>query len=203
VFFGDGATSEGAFHEGANFAAVMQAPLVLFCNNNQWAISTPVSAQTRAEALVDKAAGYGMPGIRVDGNDLAALNLVLGEAVARARSGGGPSLIEADTYRIEAHTNADDATRYRTDDEVAEWVARDPLSRLRTYLTGVGVLDESQEQEFAAQAEEMAAQIRAGVGAETSVNPDDLFAHVYTSLTPQLIEQRAALRNELTLEEAS
>jgi len=176
---------------------------VFFVQNNKYAISVPLARQSVAPSLAAKAVGYGMPGIRVDGNDLAALNLVLGEAVARARSGGGPSLIEADTYRIEAHTNADDATRYRTDDEVAEWVARDPLSRLRTYLTGVGVLDESQEQEFAAQAEEMAAQIRAGVGAETSVNPDDLFAHVYTSLTPQLIEQRAALRNELTLEEAS
>jgi pyruvate dehydrogenase E1 component alpha subunit len=200
---GDGATSEGDFHEACNFAAVFAAPVVFFVQNNKYAISVPLARQSVAPSLAAKAVGYGMPGIRVDGNDLAALNLVLGEAVARARSGGGPSLIEADTYRIEAHTNADDATRYRTDDEVAEWVARDPLSRLRTYLTGVGVLDESQEQEFAAQAEEMAAQIRAGVGAETSVNPDDLFAHVYTSLTPQLIEQRAALRNELALEEAS
>src|SRR3954452_10904529 len=107
VFFGDGATSEGAFHEGANFAGVMQAPLVLFCNNNQWAISTPVSAQTRAEALVDKAVGYGMPGIRVDGGDVLAVFEATREAVERARSGGGPTFIEAVSYRAAPHATAD------------------------------------------------------------------------------------------------
>src|ERR687893_1958234 len=108
VFFGDGATSEGSFHEGANFAAVMRAPLVLLCNNNGWAISTPLSAQTRAEALVDKAAGYGMPGIRVDGADVLAVFEATREAVARARTGGGPTMIEAVTYRAAPHATADD-----------------------------------------------------------------------------------------------
>ncbi|MEX2102446.1 MAG: thiamine pyrophosphate-dependent enzyme, partial [Gaiellaceae bacterium] len=112
VFFGDGATSEGAFHEGANFAAVMSAPLVLLCNNNQWAISTPVEAQTRAAALVDKAKGYGMPGVQVDGGDVLAVYEAVREAVARARAGEGPTFIEAVTYRSAPHATADDPTAY-------------------------------------------------------------------------------------------
>src|SRR3954462_9722356 len=112
VFFGDGATSEGAFHEGANLAAVMNAPLVLFCNNNQWAISTPLSAQTRAEALVDKAVGYGLPGIRVDGGDVLAVFEATREAVERARAGGGPTFVEAVTYRAAPHATADDPSAY-------------------------------------------------------------------------------------------
>src|ERR1700712_3246164 len=112
AYFGDGATSEGAFHEGANFAAVMNAPLVLFCNNNQWAISTPLSAQTRAEALVDKAAGYGIPGGRVDGGDVLAGDEATREAVERARSGGGPTFIESVSYRAAPHATADDPRTY-------------------------------------------------------------------------------------------
>src|SRR5512132_508175 len=112
AYFGDGATSEGAFHEGANFAAVTGAPLVLFCNNNQWAISTPITAQTRAEALVDKAVGYGMPGIRVDGGDVLAVFEATREAVERARSGGGPTVIEALSYRAAPHATADDPRLY-------------------------------------------------------------------------------------------
>ena len=111
AYFGDGATSEGAFHEGANFAAVMRAPLVLFCNNNQWAISTPLSAQTAAETLADKAVGYGIPGVRVDGGDVLAVYEATREAVARARAGEGPTLIEAVTYRAAPHATADDPTR--------------------------------------------------------------------------------------------
>ena len=112
AYFGDGATSEGAFHEGANFAAVMQAPLILFCNNNQWAISTPLSAQTRAEALADKAVGYGMPGVRVDGGDVLAVYEATREAVERARAGDGPTFIEAVTYRAAPHATADDPRVY-------------------------------------------------------------------------------------------
>lgn len=199
---GDGATSEGDFHEACNFAAVFAAPVVLFVQNNKYAISVPLARQSVAPSLAAKAVGYGMPGVRVDGNDLVALEAVLGEAVARARAGGGPTLVEADTYRVEAHTNADDATRYRTDDEVAAWVQRDPLVRLRTYLTATGALDAAREQEFAAAAEEMAAAVRAGVGAQALVDPEELFAHVYAVPTPQLAEQRAALRSELEFEEA-
>src|SRR2546426_11454478 len=108
VYFGDGATSEGSFHEGANFAAVMNVPLILFCNNNQWAISTPITAQTRAETLADKAVGYGIPGVRVDGADVLAVYEATRDAVARARDGGGPTFIEAVTYRVAPHATADD-----------------------------------------------------------------------------------------------
>ncbi|MFD4193399.1 thiamine pyrophosphate-dependent enzyme [Amycolatopsis thermoflava] len=199
---GDGATSEGDFHEACNFAAVFRAPVVFFVQNNKYAISVPLARQSVAPSLAAKAVGYGMPGVLVDGNDFAALTVVLGEAVARARAGGGPTLVEADTYRMDAHTNADDAARYRTDDEVAAWVKRDPLTRLRTHLAETGALGAEREAEFAAAAEEMAAHVRSGLGAETPVDPEELFAHVYATPTPQLAEQRAALRAELEYEEA-
>jgi 2-oxoisovalerate dehydrogenase E1 component alpha subunit len=194
---GDGATSEGDFHEACNFAAVFAAPVVFFVQNNKYAISVPLARQSVAPSLAAKAVGYGMPGVRVDGNDLVALTAVLGDAVARARAGEGPTLVEADTYRMEAHTNADDATRYRADSEVREWAARDPIVRLRTHLRGAGVLTEDVEREVAAAAEEAAAHVRAGMGAEASVDPEELFAHVYATPTPQLVAQRAALRAEL------
>src|SRR5919199_2438475 len=120
VFFGDGATSEGSFHEGANFAAVMKAPVVLFCNNNQWAISTPLSAQTAAETLADKATGYGMPGVRVDGTDVLAVYEATRDAVARARAGEGPTFIEAVTYRAAPHATADDPRAYIDAERVEE-----------------------------------------------------------------------------------
>ncbi|ANY10281.1 pyruvate dehydrogenase (acetyl-transferring) E1 component subunit alpha [Pseudonocardia sp. HH130630-07] len=198
---GDGATSEGDFHEACNFAAVFASPVVFFVQNNKYAISVPLARQSVAPSLAAKAVGYGMPGFRVDGNDLLALSEVLGAAVARARAGDGPTLVEADTYRIESHTNADDATRYRTDDEVGTWAARDPLIRVRTYLTGAGVLDAGTEDAIAAEAEAMASAVRAGLGAETPVDPEELFAHVYATPTRQLTEQRAVLRAELAAEE--
>jgi 2-oxoisovalerate dehydrogenase E1 component subunit alpha len=176
--------------------------VVFFVQNNKYAISVPLARQSVAPSLAAKAIGYGMPGARVDGNDLPALEKVLGEAVARARAGDGPTLVEADTYRIESHTNADDASRYRADDEVTEWLPRDPLLRVRTYLTAVGALDDDLEQEITTAAEEMAAAVRAGVGADTVADPEELFTHLYSTLTPQLVEQRAALRAELDLEEA-
>ncbi len=132
---GDGGTSEGDFHEALNFAAVFHLPVVFFIQNNEYAISVPLSRQTAAPSLAHKAVGYGMPGERVDGNDVAALLSVLGDAIGRARSGGGPTLIEAHTYRMQAHTNADDDTRYRDNDDVQAWVERDPLTRMRAYLT--------------------------------------------------------------------
>jgi 2-oxoisovalerate dehydrogenase E1 component alpha subunit len=137
---GDGATSEGDFHEALNFAAVLQAPVIFFVQNNRYAISVPLTRQSVAPSLAHKAIGYGMPGEQVDGNDVAALLAVLRAAVQRARDGGGPELIEAHTYRVAAHTNADDATRYRADDEVRAWLDRDPISRLETYLIRSGAL---------------------------------------------------------------
>ncbi|WP_225754275.1 pyruvate dehydrogenase (acetyl-transferring) E1 component subunit alpha [Actinotalea sp. Marseille-Q4924] len=198
---GDGATSEGDFHEALNFAAVFGAPVVFLVQNNKYAISVPLSRQSVAPSLASKGVGYGVPGILVDGNDVAALSAVLGEAVSRAASGGGPTLVEADTYRIQAHTNADDPTRYRTEAEVHEWVLRDPISRLRTYLRAQGALDDSTEEELAARAEELAATVRAGLNRTPPSEPDELFTHVYASPTPQLLAQRDLLRAELAAEE--
>ena len=146
TFFGDGATSEGAFHEGANFAAVMRAPLVLLCNNNQWAISTHVSAQTKAHALVDKAAGYGIPGVRVDGGDVLAVYEATREAVARGRAGEGPSFIEALTYRSAPHATADDPKAYIDAERVEEGRANECLGRFEGYLRRQGVLHDDLEQ---------------------------------------------------------
>jgi 2-oxoisovalerate dehydrogenase E1 component alpha subunit len=155
-----------------------------------------------AESLAAKGVGYGVPAVRVDGNDLAALTVVLTEAVARARRGDGPTLVEADTYRIHAHTNADDPSRYRTDDEVEQWRPRDPLLRLKAHLTATGALTAEREAEFTAAAEEMAAHLRAGMGRESALDPAELFAHVYTTPTPQLREQAEVLAAELSGERA-
>lgn len=195
---GDGATSEGDFHEALNFAAVFHVPVVFFVQNNEYAISVPLKNQSVAPSLAHKAIGYGMPGERVDGNDLAALLSVLGAAVDRAREGAGPSLVEAHTYRMQAHTNADDATRYRTQEAVQAWVPRDPISRLSTYLRGLNLLDDDAEAGFAADAEAVASAIRDGLNAEVEPDPQELFAHVYTRRTPQLTEQANLLRDELS-----
>lgn len=199
---GDGATSEGDFHEALNFAAVFKAPVVFFVQNNEYAISVPLARQTVAPSLAHKGIGYGMPGERVDGNDIAALLAVLGAAVESARGGGGPQLVEAHTYRMQAHTNADDATRYRPDDEVAAWQDRDPLLRSEAYLTGRDLLTEGQRSEIAAKAENVATAMRDGLMKDVEPDPDDLFAHVYATPTPQLQEQAAFLADELSREEA-
>src|SRR6185312_2240537 len=138
VLLGDGATSEGDTHEALNFAAVWKAPVVFLVQNNGFAISVPLAKQTAAPSFAHKAIGYGMPGELIDGNDAAQVYATVRAALDTARSGGGPTLIEGVTYRIEAHTNADDATRYRDSDEVQRWLARDPVSRLETYLRAAG-----------------------------------------------------------------
>jgi pyruvate dehydrogenase E1 component subunit alpha len=170
VFFGDGATSEGAFHEGANFAAVMRAPVILFCNNNGWAISTPVSAQTRAEALVDKAAGYGIPGIRVDGGDVLAVHEAACEAVSRARAGEGPTFIEAVSYRAAPHATADDPRAYIDPARVEEELANECLGRFEGYLRRAAVLSDELAQSIRAEATEL---MREGIrAAEAEPEPD-------------------------------
>ena len=194
---GDGATSEGDFHEALNFAAVFHAPVVFLIQNNQYAISVPLIHQSVAPSLAHKAIGYGMPGERVDGNDLAALLAVLANAVERARNGGGPALIEAHTYRMESHTNADDSTRYRSSAEVAEWVPKDPLLRLKKYLHDAGHLASADADRFAAAAEAVATTLREGLNKQTTADPLDLFRFVYSAPTPQLREQSRMLANEL------
>jgi pyruvate dehydrogenase E1 component alpha subunit len=198
---GDGATSEGDFHEALNFAAVFQLPVVFLVQNNGYAISVPLSRQSAAPSLAHKAVGYGMPGQRVDGNDLAALLSVLGDSVASARAGHGPALIEAVTYRIQSHTNADDASRYRSDDEVAPWRERDPLDRMRGYLREAGSLSDGDDAEMHAHAEQVASTLRDGMNAEVDPDPAELFAHVYATQTPQLREQATLVADELAAAE--
>ncbi|MEO5921467.1 MAG: thiamine pyrophosphate-dependent enzyme [Pseudolysinimonas sp.] len=194
---GDGATSEGDFHEAMNFAAVFHLPVVFFVQNNGFAISVPLSRQTAAPSLAHKAIGYGMPGERVDGNDLAALVSVLDAAVGRARTGGGPTLIEAHTYRMQAHTNADDDTRYREHADVQAWVERDPLTRMRVFLAGKKWLTAARETEFTEEAEAVAAELRRVMNLEPEPDPGDLFRYVYAEPTAQLTEQWDGLRDEL------
>src|SRR5438128_8817378 len=179
VYFGDGATSEGAFHEGANFAGVMRAPLVLFCNNNQWAISTPLEAQTRAETLADKAAGYGMPGLRVDGADVLAVYEATREAVARARAGDGPTFVEAVTYRTAPHATADDPSAYIDQERVEEEKKREWFGRYEGYLRRAGILHDELAASIHSEAVEA---MRAGIGAAEAERPADpglLFEHAY------------------------
>ena len=196
-FIGDGATSEGDFHEGLNFAAVFNTPTVFFVQNNKYAISVPLDKQTKAPSLAYKGVGYGVRSEQVDGNDPAAVLAVTRAAYEHARSGNGPVLIEAHTYRLEAHTNADDATRYRGAEEVTEWSGRDPIARLRTYLTGTGTLTAEVEEQVAAQAEDYAGRLRERMNAEPEVAPLSLFDHVYAEPTPQLREQAAMVAQEV------
>ncbi|HEX6967699.1 MAG TPA: pyruvate dehydrogenase (acetyl-transferring) E1 component subunit alpha [Micromonosporaceae bacterium] len=197
AFIGDGATSEGDFHEGVNFAAVFRAPVVFFIQNNRYAISVPLSRQTAAPSLAYKGVGYGIPSEQVDGNDPMAVLAVLTRAVEHARSGNGPFLVEAHTYRMEPHTNADDATRYRDAAEVEAWAERDPIARLEAYLRGAGVLDDQAVAAIRDEAEAFAADLRARMNAEPKVVPLSLFDHVYAEPTPQLLEQREQVRAEL------
>jgi len=179
AFFGDGATSEGAFHEGVNFAAVMQAPLVLVCNNNSWAISTPLSAQTRAETLADKAKGYGIPGVRVDGLDALAVYEAAREAVDRARAGDGPSLIEAVHYRAAPHATADDPRAYIDLERVEEERRRECVGRFEAELRQRGVLDDALVARVRSEAEEA---MRTGIAeaeAEPPPDPRLVFEHAY------------------------
>jgi pyruvate dehydrogenase E1 component alpha subunit len=200
---GDGATSEGDFHEALNFAAVFRAPVVFFVQNNEYAISVPLARQTAAPSLAHKGIGYGVPGERVDGNDVAAVLAVLDRAVAAARAGEGPRLVEAHTYRVQAHTNADDATRYRADDEVEPWAARDPILRMEAYLKRKRVLTKAVRERIAEEAEAVAAAMREGLARDDDPEPAELFAHVFAEPTPQLAEQAAVLADELSRDEPS
>jgi len=188
VFFGDGATSEGSFHEGANFAGVMRAPLVLFCNNNGWAISTPLSAQTAAETLADKAVGYGMPGVRVDGADVLAVYEATREAVERARAGAGPTFVEAVTYRAAPHATADDPTAYIDAERVEEEKRNECLGRYERYLRRSGVLTDQLAEEIRGEALEVMREGIAAAEAEPEADPDLLFKNAYVDPPPSLTD---------------
>lgn len=197
---GDGATSEGDFHEALNFAGVLGTPVVFLVQNNGYAISVPLARQSAAPTLAHKAVGYGIVGRLVDGNDVLAVHRVLSEAVAHARAGRGPVLVEAITYRLEAHTNADDASRYRPAGEVDAWRARDPVTLFERHLRDVGLLDDARADAVARAAEELAAHIRAQFDAAPAPDPGSLFEHVYAQPTAQLREQAADLAARLALE---
>jgi pyruvate dehydrogenase E1 component alpha subunit len=188
VYFGDGATSEGAFHEGANFAGVMRSPLILFCNNNQWAISTPLSAQTGAETLADKAVGYGMPGIRVDGGDVLAVYEATREAVDRARAGDGPTFIEAVTYRVAPHATADDPRAYIDLERVEQEKQNECLGRYERYLRRLGLIGDELVEEVKTKAAEAMRRGIAEAEAEPEPDPELVFEHAYVEPPPNLRE---------------
>ena len=199
TFFGDGATSEGDFHEGLNFASVFQAPVIFVCQNNQWAISIPVASQTRSKTLAQKALAYGMPGIQVDGNDILAVYAAAKEAVDRARSGRGPTLIECVTYRMAMHTTADDPKRYRTEKEVDMWRKRDPILRFQKYLVNKGIL---LEDKIAGIESEVLEEIQVAIDrAEEQMkalgDPIDMFEHAYARMPAYLREQKEAFATEV------
>jgi 2-oxoisovalerate dehydrogenase E1 component alpha subunit len=200
AFIGDGATSEGDSHEALNLASVFKAPCVFFVQNNQLAISTPTSRQLAGPSIAHRAIGYGMPGIRVDGNDVLACYAVMAEAAARARGGGGPTLIEALTYRMGPHTTSDDPTRYRTEDDVEHWRARDPISRYRTYLESVGVWSERLEERTATRSARLRSEVRRAMIDEPDIDVAEVFDTVYHGITPELARQRDALAAELAKE---
>lgn len=197
VMLGDGATSEGDTHTALNFAAVWNSPVVFFVQNNGYAISVPVAKQTAAPSLAHKGIGYGIPGMLVDGNDPAAVYAAVRHAVQSAAGGGGPTLIEALTYRIEAHTNADDAARYRPQAEVQKWLDRDPVTRIRQYLLGRGLLDGAALSALDAEAEAQAGDLRRRMNADPVPDPADLFRFVYAEPTPGLRRQQYQLAAEL------
>jgi len=201
--FGDGATSEGDFHEACNFAGVWTAPVVFFCQNNQYAISVPLEKQTAAPTIAVKALGYGFPGVRVDGNDVLASYVVARDAVRRAREGHGPTLIEAVTYRRGPHSTADDPKRYRTDEELAEWEALDPIARFEKYLEAESLLSDDAREAVVAEGKKMQADLRAAIVGAGPLDPLLLFEHVYAERPPTLERQLTEFKRELTLREGA
>ena len=198
AMLGDGATSEGDTHEALNFAAVWGAPVVFLIQNNGYAISVPLAKQSAAPSLAHKGIGYGMRSRLIDGNDAAVVYAAVREAIEDAAAGNGPTLIEALTYRIEPHTNADDASRYRDDGEVRAWLARDPIARLERYLADRRLLDDGERAAVTAQAEAFAETLRERMNADSDLDPADLFRHVFAEPTAALRAQGRALSAELT-----
>ncbi len=193
TWFGDGGTSSNDFHAGLNFAGVFKSPVVFVCENNQWAISVPLEQQTRSETIARKAEAYGMPGVRVDGNDVLAVYRVCKEAVERARKGEGPTLIETVTFRMGPHSSSDDPTRYRDPKLVEEWKRRDPIERFRKYLTQRGIWNEDFEQKLQESCKQKLKDALEFAEAQPKPDPESLFEDVYMNPTPQLRAQRDEL----------
>jgi len=189
VYFGDGASSQGDVNEAFVWGAVFNAPIVYFCQNNQWAISEPLERQSRIP-LYKRALGFGFPGVRVDGNDVLATLAVTKAALASAREGNGPTLIEAFTYRMGAHTTSDDPTRYRLSSELEAWKLKDPVERMRSFLHKNQLADAEFFEQLEAESERLAVHLREGCRAMTSPDPLSIFDDVYSEPTPLLQEQR-------------
>ena len=189
TYVGDGGTSQGDFHESLNFAAVYKAPVVFIIQNNQYAISTPRKIQTMSENLAQKAIAYGMPGIVVDGNDIFAVYNATKEAIDRARKGEGPSLIEAHTYRLGAHTTSDDPTKYREDEEVKEWEEKNPITRFSIYLKNKGILTDEWEEKTIKELDDEVKNTFEEIEDNSDTEIEDIFKYQYATMTDQLQEQ--------------
>ncbi|HXH34561.1 MAG TPA: pyruvate dehydrogenase (acetyl-transferring) E1 component subunit alpha [Plantibacter sp.] len=198
AYFGDGATSQGDVSEALVLAASFRAPVVFFCQNNQYAISEPVGLQAQ-RPIAERAPGYGVPSMRVDGNDVLAVTAAMRIAVDRARSGGGPTFVEAVTYRLGPHTTSDDPTRYRDEAEVASWRAKDPVTRLERLLEREGVLDDAARARVARVADDAAGAVRAGCLALQSPEPLSVFDDVYATPHPGIDRQREEYRAYLAM----
>src|SRR6266508_1145559 len=193
AYFGDGATSEGDFHEAANFAGVWHVPVIFVCQNNQWAISVPLKKQTNSRTIAQKALAYGFPGIQVDGNDVLAVYAASLEAVERARAGQGPTMIECVTYRLGVHTTADDPTKYRSEEEVKAWERKEPLTRFSAYLEKKTLLEPGLEQ----QVDEEIARGVAAFEVRPPADPLAIFAHAYAEPPPHLWAERTEMEERL------
>lgn len=199
TYFGDGGTSENDFHTGLTFAGVMKTPTVFICTNNQFAISVPTSKQTGAERIADKAIGYGMPGVAVDGNDVLAVYAATYEAVERARRGEGPTLIECVTFRMGPHSSSDDPTRYRDAKMYDAWAKRDPIQRFRQYLEGKKLWDQKKQDELEKELKGILADAVEKAEKEPAPGIETLFEDVYEHPTAQLLRQQEALKKEQEL----
>ncbi len=201
TYFGDGGTSEGDFHEAMNWAAVFRCPVIFFCNNNQYAISYPRTHQTKSATLAQKAIAYGMPGIQIDGNDVFAVYRATQEAAQHARAGKGPVLIEAETYRLGAHTTSDDPTKYRTKDEEAEWAPRDPLLRVRKYLEAGGLWSATEEEQATAEATRLADEAFREAEKLPSSTAEETMNHLFRERPLELQKQLADVKAFLAWKE--